>query len=189
MYFILQVLGATLDGNSVNRRLVKLHQPSADLVYKVMNPFAEKRFLYFSDPPHLIKTVRNCWLSKHRNLWVCTYYSESSSLWLTLWFIITEWWMVHIMESSSQPVRARHTHWSGNPNGTKTQIWARFPYIVLQNAGWSSRTSTLILVLLLWLIFIMILLFPGSKRVCIKGTEAYRWEWGLGDSKICRYDG
>lgn len=29
------------------------------------------RFIYcFSDPPHLIKTVRNCWASKKRSLWV-----------------------------------------------------------------------------------------------------------------------
>ena len=69
----LQVLGATLDGNAVNRRLIKLHQPSSDLVYKVQNPFAqEKRFLFFfSDPPHLLKTIRNCWQSKHRTLEVC----------------------------------------------------------------------------------------------------------------------
>ena len=54
------MLGATLDGNSVNRRLVKLHEPSSDLVYKVENPFTdENRFVYFSDLPHLIKTVRN----------------------------------------------------------------------------------------------------------------------------------
>ena len=64
-----QVLGATMDGNSVNRRLIKCHDPSSDLVYKVKNPFAnEEHFL----PPHLIKTVRNCILSKYRNLWVCT---------------------------------------------------------------------------------------------------------------------
>ena len=51
------MLGATLDDNSVNRRLVKLHEPSSDLVYKVENPFTdENRFVYFSDPPHLIKT-------------------------------------------------------------------------------------------------------------------------------------
>ena len=48
-------------------------EASSTLVYKIENPFTEeKRFLYFfSDPPHLIKTVRNCWLSKHCNLWVC----------------------------------------------------------------------------------------------------------------------
>lgn len=29
------------------------------------------RFIYFfSDPPHLIKTVRNCWASPQRSLWV-----------------------------------------------------------------------------------------------------------------------
>ena len=65
------MLGATLDGNSVNRRLIKLHNPKEE-VYKVRNPFTlEKRDLFFiADPPHLIKTVRNCWQSKCHHLWV-----------------------------------------------------------------------------------------------------------------------
>lgn len=63
---------ATFDGASVNRRLVKLHDSSVKLLYKTPNYFAEdERDLYFiSDVPHLIKTVRNCWHSKKRNLWV-----------------------------------------------------------------------------------------------------------------------
>ena len=68
-----KVLATTFDGASVNRRLVKIHCLGAsDLLHKVINPFApEKRYLYFfSDPPHLVKTVRNCWASKSRNLWV-----------------------------------------------------------------------------------------------------------------------
>ena len=72
-YFVaLQVLTATLDGNSVNRRLIKLHNPKEDVLHKVLNPYSqEKRYLYFfSDPPHLLKTIRNCWQSKKRNLWV-----------------------------------------------------------------------------------------------------------------------
>ena len=68
----IQVLGSTLDGNSVNRRLIKLHQPSADIVFKVRNPYSEEKrdLFFFSDPPHLVKTIRNCWQSKHRSLWV-----------------------------------------------------------------------------------------------------------------------
>ena len=71
----MQVLGATLDGNSVNRRLIKLHLPDSQLLYKVDNPFTEedRSFHFFSDPPHLIKMVRNCWLSKSRNLHVSTW--------------------------------------------------------------------------------------------------------------------
>lgn len=68
----LQVLGATFDGNSVNRRLIKLHQPSSELLYKVKNPFTDedRNIHFFSDPPHLIKTARNCWVSGARNLHV-----------------------------------------------------------------------------------------------------------------------
>ena len=74
-----RVLAMCCDGLAANRRLFSLHQPgSTTPVYKVPNPHAhdgERRSLYFvSDPPHLIKTVRNCWASHKRKLWVCILY-------------------------------------------------------------------------------------------------------------------
>ena len=70
-----KVMGVTADGLSVNRHFFKLHGDSSTdtPIHKTQNPYAsENRYLYFfSDPPHLIKTVRNCWASKKRNLWVC----------------------------------------------------------------------------------------------------------------------
>ena len=66
-----QVLFATFDGASVNRKLIKLHGlTSKELTHKVINPYSsESRYLYFiSDPPHLMKTTRNCWFNN--NLWV-----------------------------------------------------------------------------------------------------------------------
>lgn len=59
------VLGVCCDGLAANRRLFSLHQPgSSSPAHKVLNPHAhdgEKPYLYFlSDPPHLIKTARNC---------------------------------------------------------------------------------------------------------------------------------
>ncbi len=66
-----KVLAVTADGASVNRRLLRLHQPKMQLCHKTTNPFADDRpLLFISDPPHLIKTVRNCWASDKRNLWV-----------------------------------------------------------------------------------------------------------------------
>lgn len=66
-----QVLAATFDGASVNRHLVKIHGSDATFVHKVTNVYApDERDLFFSDTPHLIKTVRNCWASKNRSLWV-----------------------------------------------------------------------------------------------------------------------
>lgn len=43
---------ATLDGNAVNRRLMKMHD-QGDLVYKTRNPFADdgREFFFFSGPP------------------------------------------------------------------------------------------------------------------------------------------
>lgn len=62
----LKVMALTCDGASTNRRLFKLHQAGKELVHKVVNPFDMKRFVYFfSDPPHLLKTVRNAWQSKN----------------------------------------------------------------------------------------------------------------------------
>lgn len=66
----------TFDGASPNRRLLAIHDTSRKDLYKVDNIHAEdeRHIYFFSDPPHLIKTTRNCWLSKSRNLWVCIYH-------------------------------------------------------------------------------------------------------------------
>jgi hypothetical protein len=69
----LKVIAATADGASPNRKFFRLHtQSSKDHEYKTLNPFAvDKRFIYFfSDPPHILKTTRNCLASKKRDLWV-----------------------------------------------------------------------------------------------------------------------
>ena len=69
----LKVLAMTADGASANRRLFKIHDPfSSSTPHKVPNPYStDGRDLFFiSDPPHLLKTVRNCFASKSRALWV-----------------------------------------------------------------------------------------------------------------------
>lgn len=72
-----RVLGVTCDGLAANRRFIKLHHAdgSSGLVYKTSNPYAQERrdLFFFSDPPHLLKTTRNCWASKNRTLWVSIY--------------------------------------------------------------------------------------------------------------------
>ena len=67
-----KVMGLTCDGLSVNRRLFSLHDPSAELLHKVPNPYADdgRDLFFFADPPHLMKTTRNAWASKTRHLWV-----------------------------------------------------------------------------------------------------------------------
>ncbi len=69
----LRVLACTCDGLSVNRNFFKLHDRDK-AVYKVLNPYSEqKRYIFFlSDPPHLMKTTRNCWASNKRLMWVRT---------------------------------------------------------------------------------------------------------------------
>ena len=78
----IKVLSITCDGASINRRLWSIHSKGRELgdkgvLYKVPNIYATdaSRYLYFiSDPPHLIKTTRNCWASKFRKLEVSFYY-------------------------------------------------------------------------------------------------------------------
>ena len=67
------VLGLCRDGVSSNQKLWKLHSWSNELLYKIPNVYASdgKKFLYFiSDPPHLLKTIRNSWYNPKRKLWV-----------------------------------------------------------------------------------------------------------------------
>lgn len=66
-------MGLVCDGLSVNRRFFKLHAPDdKELIYSVPNPYTSesRQFFFFSDPPHLIKTVRNAWENKKRHLQV-----------------------------------------------------------------------------------------------------------------------
>lgn len=67
-----KVVGCTCDGLSVNRRFMRVHGTGEKFVYKTLNPYApEQRYVFFfSDPPHLIKTVRNCWFNSKRLMWV-----------------------------------------------------------------------------------------------------------------------
>ena len=76
-----KVMGLCCDGLAANRRFFSLHSNESNS-YKVVNPYAaEKRYLYFfSDPPHLMKTVRNAWANPKRQLWVCYLYMHSVSL-------------------------------------------------------------------------------------------------------------
>ena len=72
-----KVIALTCDGASANRKFLKLHKDSQGITYKTKNPYANKDcpVFFISDPPHLIKTVHNCWANSYshsctRNLWV-----------------------------------------------------------------------------------------------------------------------
>lgn len=60
--FVIKVIGSTIDGASVCQWLVRLHTSSKEVLCKVPNPFSThgRDLLFFSDPPHLIKTTKNC---------------------------------------------------------------------------------------------------------------------------------
>ena len=67
-----RVLACTCDGLSANHRFFNLHYGKNTPLHKVVNPYsADKRHIFFlSDPPHLIKTIRNCWSNPKRCMWV-----------------------------------------------------------------------------------------------------------------------
>ena len=65
----LNVISASWDGASSNRKFFEMHRhfdsnsdrSRGDVVHKVLNPYFQDRYLYFiDDPPHSIKTARNC---------------------------------------------------------------------------------------------------------------------------------
>ena len=66
-----KVVGVTCDGASANRSMFRMHlnmtrvgdvNEDVDVTYRTLNVMAdEERYIYFiGDPPHLIKTARNC---------------------------------------------------------------------------------------------------------------------------------
>ena len=75
-----KVIALTCDGGSPNRKFYNMMRLNGveGHVYKTVNPYSneENRPIFFiSDPPHLIKTVRNCWSNsfghtRTRQLWV-----------------------------------------------------------------------------------------------------------------------
>ena len=72
------VLALCCDGLSAYRKFFRLHDAGSKApVHGVVNPYAhdgEKHCIFFlSDPPHLMKTVRNCWSNPKRRLWVGKY--------------------------------------------------------------------------------------------------------------------
>ena len=67
----INVMGITADGASINRKMFRLHCPEESLIYKTTNIYTNKDIFFFSDPPHLLKTIRNAFASPVRNLWVC----------------------------------------------------------------------------------------------------------------------
>jgi hypothetical protein len=88
----LKVVGVTADGASPNRKFFKLHQKSYEehITYKTRNPFSVdgSDIFFISDPPHLLKTIRNCLFNNKRLLWnngkyisskhVCNVYNKDS---------------------------------------------------------------------------------------------------------------
>ena len=76
----LKVIAAVSDGASPNRSFYKMHNALSnnisDITYKTCNLFSSdnRDLWFFSDPPHLIKTVRNCLSNSGsykctRNMW------------------------------------------------------------------------------------------------------------------------
>ena len=68
----LHVMTITCDGASDNRRMFAMSNDKSALSYKTNNVYSEdsSQIFFISDPPHLIKTIRNCF--SRGKLWVCS---------------------------------------------------------------------------------------------------------------------
>ena len=64
------VVAITCDGASDNRRMFSLHNLKDKMVYKTRNVYSknDNTIFFISDPPHLIKTIKNCF--QRGKLWV-----------------------------------------------------------------------------------------------------------------------
>ena len=67
----LVVTTITCDGASDNRKMFSMFNSKQTLSYKTINVFSEhrKEVFFIADPPHLLKTIRNCFA--RGKLWVC----------------------------------------------------------------------------------------------------------------------
>ena len=73
-----QVLFATFDGASVNRKLSFMDWHQRSLLTKSSTPILQSRYLNFiSDPPHLMKTTKNCWFNNNLRV---VYYANTVTL-------------------------------------------------------------------------------------------------------------
>lgn len=74
-----KVAASTCDGASSNRKFIKMHESKKGVaIHKTKNIYSpdDRDLYFFSDVPHLVKTVRNNWENsgwnkKSRQLWVC----------------------------------------------------------------------------------------------------------------------
>jgi len=68
-----EVVAVTCDGASNNQKLFVLHGLTNGLPYKTFNIYDDRKTVFFfRDPPHLIKTIRNCFAGG--KLWVSLLY-------------------------------------------------------------------------------------------------------------------
>ena len=65
-----EVLAVTCDGAKNNRKMFSMHVSSGELPYKTTNIYKStlKTIYFICDPPHVLKTIRNCFA--RGKLWV-----------------------------------------------------------------------------------------------------------------------
>lgn len=99
------VVAVTCDGASDNRRLFSLHDTASKMVYKTTNVYSKEQntIFFFSDPPHLIKTIRNCF--QRGKLWV-----SALHLSFVLMLIFTVQWKPSGLEVCCSVVQAQCWH-------------------------------------------------------------------------------
>ena len=184
-----------------------LHKTESELVHKVTNPFSsEKRELFFfSDPPHLIKTARNCLASNKRSLWVGTrcivLFSILAKCGLRI-FTITclpfvyiynvVQWKGSLLAPHNCSLWGRQETWSWSHPSAEAQVRACSPDIFFQNEGRLGCTGMSTRELMLFGTILLLLFYPlnlGVERVSFKGIDTEGWTWGWRNCSFSLDDG
>ena len=142
-------MSSTSDKASPNQRLYQLHGRAGEICHKTVNFFARDRDIYFSDVPHLIKTVRNnlfrsgygktslLWNNEKELIWshIATAYREDKSRQLSVTKLTNE--HVHLTGHSMMNVRLA------------AQVLSRSVGLTLQNYAGPETTETAHFILLM----------------------------------------
>lgn len=134
----------TCDGVSSNRKFIHLHgsekqkkmhikdQPKPlydwdNITYKTLADEDRPPIFFISDPPHLIKCVRNCWSNSYGHNWTRNMYVSECMLYFvvipTLTFI--DEWAEHKLETFCGLVPKSLPQWNtGTITYTKDQVGA-----------------------------------------------------------------
>nr|XP_047133158.1 uncharacterized protein LOC124811499 [Hydra vulgaris] len=146
----LHLVSVVADSASSNRTMIKLHRYMCGdmitpVIFKTINLYAKSRYIYFvADPPHLIKTSRNCLLNSGAGK--CTHYLWNDGKYL-LWQHITQLYYEDLDNGLKLLPKLTNEHIQINSYSAMTvklaaQILSQTVSSVLKTFGTEEHTET-----------------------------------------------